>query len=360
MSRKIRAILALVCALLLVTTTAYATPVEFSNGSPSISATYAGNGGAYTLTTDRLQLLGVNENGSILVFAAGQYLDVTLESLRDVAPELPEALLNNLPETGELATLDETSRGEPVINLQNALKELGYLTGSADGVFGGKTTQAISDFQAAMGLAETGRADEMLQLLMFSELEAPQTVAAVIDPVKQYAVLADKTDIDLNVLAESGMNFSYDDIAGVGEISDGTEIHANVSGSADIDKYEFTIEFAILTQDNEDGSIALEPAVKASCLCLRRPMMQELILKSGDKRCQLAFDAVKSELSGASSLESGVAYLDDEAVELLAGAIDAGELKLRIVGKYKSFDLSLSGAQLESAVKVGSTAQTLQ
>ncbi|MBQ3518517.1 MAG: spore cortex-lytic enzyme [Clostridia bacterium] len=48
------------------------------------------------------------------------------------------------------------SRGEEVRKIQNKLKELGYYTGSVDGIFGTKTQSAVKAFQRNCGLTVDG------------------------------------------------------------------------------------------------------------------------------------------------------------------------------------------------------------
>jgi peptidoglycan hydrolase-like protein with peptidoglycan-binding domain len=58
-------------------------------------------------------------------------------------------------------------RGEGVLRMQARLKELGFLTGEVDGLYGPITGQAVAAFQRSKGLAETGQADlTTLQALM--------------------------------------------------------------------------------------------------------------------------------------------------------------------------------------------------
>ncbi len=64
--------------------------------------------------------------------------------------------------SGDVASKDEVeslrigSRGDAVKEVQKRLKELGYLTGSADGVFGEKTADAVKAFQKRNGLTADG------------------------------------------------------------------------------------------------------------------------------------------------------------------------------------------------------------
>ena len=66
------------------------------------------------------------------------------------------------------AELARGARGDEVVQLQQALQDLGYLSGSADGDFGGGTESAVADFQSQNGLEVTGVADESTLTLLYS------------------------------------------------------------------------------------------------------------------------------------------------------------------------------------------------
>ncbi len=76
------------------------------------------------------------------------------------------------------ATLVRGDSGDNVRNLQNRLKELGYLSGSADGSFGGQTESAVKAFQRALGLTQSGVASSSLQEKLFSA-SAPAAAVTV-------------------------------------------------------------------------------------------------------------------------------------------------------------------------------------
>lgn len=65
------------------------------------------------------------------------------------------------------ASLSEGSRGDKVKALQQALIDLGYLTGRADGSFGTMTRNAVIDFQKANGLIADGIAGSATQWLLY-------------------------------------------------------------------------------------------------------------------------------------------------------------------------------------------------
>ena len=67
----------------------------------------------------------------------------------------------------ESAALASGAQGEAVSRLQQALKSLGYFTGSCDGAFGEATGAAVCRFQLANGLNETGVADGAVFLRLY-------------------------------------------------------------------------------------------------------------------------------------------------------------------------------------------------
>lgn len=65
-----------------------------------------------------------------------------------------------LDESVVLNPLQKGDKGDEVQNMQAMLVEMGYLAGTPDGDFGGKTEAAVIAYQEAMGIEATGIADE--------------------------------------------------------------------------------------------------------------------------------------------------------------------------------------------------------
>ena len=65
-------------------------------------------------------------------------------------------------------TLRKNDSGENVAQLQEALIQLGYMTGKADGNYGTSTVSAVKEFQKANGLTEDGTAGEETQKVLYS------------------------------------------------------------------------------------------------------------------------------------------------------------------------------------------------
>ena len=75
---------------------------------------------------------------------------------------------NPLESTSSYQLLQSGADGDQVMALQEALQELGYLKGEADGVYGAATAQAVMAFQRANEYPVTGYADANLQAFLFN------------------------------------------------------------------------------------------------------------------------------------------------------------------------------------------------
>ncbi len=95
-----------------------------------------------------------------------KYIQVA-DIVKPTATPKPQATMMPSLNTG-YQFLQSGSQGDHVTALQEALIELGFLTGKADGVFGNGTAQAVMAFQRKNGYPVTGTADQNLQALIFS------------------------------------------------------------------------------------------------------------------------------------------------------------------------------------------------
>ena len=350
-------ILILVFALTLVGGTAMAMPIRLTEGTMALTAAGMDDTVETELELEGFQLVAMNADGGYVIYADHHFYTVQAEVLQ---PMLAAAGAPAVTQLGSLEPLARGAKNDATVRLQTALKTLGYLEGSADGDFGGGTERAVKAFQAAEGMEETGEADELLQLLAQSMAAKAIEVEPIVDPEVMYAAIAGRTNVDLQPIMESGLFFSYDDMVGEGFISNGSEILFDASGSSDIDKYQLSVRFGLLTREDELGSVDVLPAAKVSCLCVRRPVLGNLTVKAGTTRGAADFESLEAKLSGVDSLESGVVLLNDNMVDALAAAEEAGELKLRLTGQYNTFDFTADGAQLASLSKIGQVARQIR
>ena len=328
---------------------ALAQPVRFAEGSPAFLAT-GSDGTERTLQADALQILAKTEEGTYLVYASGAYYTVKASELGRI---LPDVDLAALPNAADYTPFILYAEGDAVLAMQEALAQLGYLNGAQDGVFGRGTAQAIRNFQTDQGAPATGDGSVNTQLHILSATQEAVEVGAAAQGA--HPAMESLSGVDLEALGANGLTVDYDDISGTGLIYDGKSIQYDASGAADIDEAQFTVRIGLYVRETEDGQ-AVAPAALLDCLCVRRPMMTELTLKSGTERCTVAEPVLTSELSGARSIEHAVFFLDDAAVAILRGAQDAGELKLRVGGKYQSFDIVVPLENLEGISAIGRVA----
>lgn len=310
--------------------------VEIEDAKALIDADELPAGEAESLNLKSFQLIGTADDG-LLIFADGRFFTVAEDALPEVTAQLGEARMESLPDITDMDAIGRNAKGDEVKELQQALVDLGYLSGSADGQFGGKSQSAVSAFQQAMGLEETGTADALTQLLILSAKEAPVSIVSDFDPAMRYPELVGHTSANLSAVAEYGLVLEYDDIEGIGKLGNDATAEVDATDGADIDSRLFDLEFKLsISQDR--GVAVIEPVVELRCECVRRPVMQSLVLKSGDERCTVEITDLRTELSGPKSIEIGTAKLDADALRVLANAADADELKFRIKCKYSEYD----------------------
>ncbi len=89
----------------------------------------------------------------------------------------------------ESTTLFNGSKGDEVRELQQALIDLGYLKGTADGIFGNKTEIAVRKFQKANKLSVDGLAGSATRQLIFSKAGSRKN-AAIATPTPVQAAAA--------------------------------------------------------------------------------------------------------------------------------------------------------------------------
>ena len=93
----------------------------------------------------------------------------------------PEPTEQPTPTAKTYTTLRKGSTGPSVKALQEALRELGYLSDKADGNFGSNTQSAVIQFQAVNGLAADGLTGSQTQTLLFSGNALPASEAPKMD-----------------------------------------------------------------------------------------------------------------------------------------------------------------------------------
>ncbi|MBQ8057814.1 MAG: peptidoglycan-binding protein [Ruminococcus sp.] len=168
--------------------------------------------GYYTGAIDGKFGDGTEEAFKLFQKTAGLYVDGLAGSdvdllYSDDAPEyIPQAelVVNNDKSEDEIAQTaaenDEIETETPnlfkngdfheeIIKIQERLIELNYYSGTADGSFGSMTEEAVTAFQKANGIEQSGEANEYTMNVLFSEDAVKNPVSIEEDPTEKLEVV---------------------------------------------------------------------------------------------------------------------------------------------------------------------------
>ena len=151
---------------------------------------------------------------AVIVFAVREiqlYGEVKVEQQRTPTPVPDFGNVMQVTVDPSLPTaapvLRSGSQGDEVVALQERLKELGYLSGEADGQFGPATKEAVQRFQSQHGLSADGIVGEETREILYSDSAEPyatQTPAPVSEATEEATelviLLADEEDEGLPIL----------------------------------------------------------------------------------------------------------------------------------------------------------------
>ncbi|MBQ9299148.1 MAG: peptidoglycan-binding protein [Clostridia bacterium] len=108
--------------------------------------------------------------------------------------------ITNIPtaeQAARYASIYQGTESQLVADLQNALIELGYLSGKADGKYGAKTAKAVADFQKKNGLFDAACADAATQGLLFEgsplDSKGRRRTVTVVPTIEGFPVSSGKT-----------------------------------------------------------------------------------------------------------------------------------------------------------------------
>lgn len=340
---------------------AMAMPVRSSTDPFALTGTAVGDGQPADLQLEAFQLLGLDAEGSYVIYADQGFYAVPAQAMTSVIAQLDPDLVDALPNLAGMETLARGGKkSDAVIRFQQAMIDTGYLTGTADGDYGGGTERAVVALQAELGLEQTGQADPMLQALLISMAQPEQAVDSTSDAGNElYETVAAAIGADAQALIDGGLVIQYDDISGNGFISGGRALTYEVPAESDIDFCELTLDIGLALADDAQGKMAAQPAAKVSCRCIRRPVLSQLTLKAGSHRGTVDLTGLTTSVDGAYTVESATVVLNDGMIEALRAAGEAGELKARVTGRYNSFDLSADKAFQATATAIGNIAAGL-
>ena len=136
------------------------------------------------------------------------------------ASPAPEPTQAPEPTAETYTSLKKGATGPSVVRLQQALIELGYLDGEADGDFGTKTGNAVVTFQAVNGLSADGIAGQQTQSLLYSG----QALSAAEAPEMDYLILVNRDNT-------VGKDFVPTDLVSIADVLPSSVVKVKYNGT---------------------------------------------------------------------------------------------------------------------------------
>lgn len=260
-----------------------------------------------------------------------------------------EGVLEGTIDCEELPDADDTSMfsaggKETARDLQTALIELGYLSGTADGSFGKKSITALQAFQKDNNLktasdASTISAESILAAKALAGLDSQPVVhllGSEPTPEQKFADIYGQTDFDLEPYCTGDYSFTFDKFEKTGVIRTKTAFEWANENASDMDRVAFKISTQIDVLNKGDVYTAV-PRIVVECRAARRHYIQSITLQCEGATCKCEAAEATSEIKGTTVIERVVFPMTEEAQSILAAA-ENNPLSVRFTGKYNTFD----------------------
>ena len=289
-----------------------------------------------------LTIWGVVDEEKVAVVIGGKKGFVPVS---DFSQKLPLVDLSALPHVSEWTDLAVNSSGDRVRELQQHLINLTYLSGGADGVFGGMTGQALSAFQTAEGIEATGTADIFTWFALVdagtgrlspveteypTEIKAEDKFGAILDKVSDPAVLEAYLPME--------WTFSYDALSREGEIRRGRTLGSFEKQDRDVDRLSMTATEVIYVYEDGSDSVQVVPAIKVSSSGAYRPCVESVLIGDGKNYQEYPLLNTSRALDGVKVQETSYVELGDEGFAQISSLEG---LSIRVKGKNGDYDLVL-------------------
>lgn len=341
--KKLFGILAVVLALSMMMSVACAQSVRFEGDQRTFTVVNVEDGTEFEVTADSFILLGATDDGMVEIYVNDTLAFVNQEELVKLAPEFG---MIEIPVLSQIETLRGGSNREVVREFQQALFDLGYLTSEPDGLFGNQSRQAVSAFQELMGIPMTGEGDPVTRQLVHALTTGELSLADVVTDSERVADLVARCEVaDMSPLLSLPLTVEYDDITATSFIAVGDPFTVTKDDGSDLENYEFTVQFGFITTE-EEGVVTFKPRTRVVFTAVRQPLLQKIYLKSGELRNNRGVTSTVSTVSGSKSVETCLFLYVAASADVLSQVAQAGELQVRLAGKYENYDFNLPAEML--------------
>lgn len=334
-------------AALLTVGCASAERVDFENAVP-MNATDL-NGASVVLNVSRVDVLASSgENILVVVDNAPYYVNGgTLASVLEGTVDFTV-----LPEASDTEAFTAGGR-EAAASLQRALIELGYLQGSADGVFGNGSLSAMQHFQEDNGfVVSESKNDLTMECVLIAEAMGSTAEADLVlqgsepTPENKFPEIAGKIDFDLTPYCTREYTFSFDVFENRGAIVGNTVFAWASEGTSDLDRVAFEIRYEVAVVPQGDKYIA-QPMLVLTSTGARRPYVTNLLMKSGEAMSKTEAGDASGAVDGTSVIERTEFAMTDELQAVWENLTATGAAVVRVEGKYRTFDFTIEPEPVE-------------
>ena len=276
----------------------------------------------------------------------------------EIMEKIPSLSFSELPTVTGWTDLGQGAGGDLVIAAQKELIDLGFLEGTADGVYGSGTAGAVSAFQQENGLPATGVLDAVTYLYLDEQAKDREPLETPYPPV--YTVEDKFDDIvddveDASVLeayVKPEWNYSFDAFEGEGLITEGTVLGTYEDSSRPVDTISLTVSPVMKVKRLDTGMISVYPILQVKSIGAYRPYVSSIILKAGNAVCELGDAELSGALTGTQVEETAEIPVSPESLEKLTGSEDA-PLEIRVKGNSRTYDLDVKAGVEELVEAVG-------
>ena len=286
--------------------------------------------------------------GTFLAVKTGDSIGYVTEN--DLSAKLPDIELFRLPSGEGLTDINRGTNGDASAQIQQQLIQLSYLSGTADGMYGAGTADAVSRFQADHRLEQTGNADVYTQMLIQLQVNGLPDILETKYPTvytveEEFAAVLPRTDEDLSPFAGPEWKLTFDQYENSGTLDPGISLGGYRQDGAAIDQLSLEAFLQIvLAADETTGRLILKPAVVTKSAGAYRPYVQSVTFSAPEMALKTDGNTLTGELDGALLKETGYCYITPEQLALLAGG---NVSEIRISGKNQDFDFSVEEAARE-------------
>lgn len=288
-------------------------------------------------------LLGYEDGNTLAIGVNDGVRYISVDKLRQALPSLD---IPELPSVETSTTYADGSTSDELRMFQQALIDLKYLDGGADGGYGPMTRAATEKFQADSNLEVTGQVDPVTNWYARDLAGATEEITVDVQGEPQtveqkFSAIYENTEASLDNYMDPGWRFSFDPFGERGIIDPNVKLAQVDEGSSDLDRMSITVSLKVLcSMDYMVDRFDVAPSFEVVYTGAYRPYIKGAQLSAGSEATYLKDVVSDSELSGINVIETTYVKLDDKALKFLKDESNTSAT-LRLICQDDNIDVKL-------------------